>query len=493
MTDKTISQLDRTTVANPSDLVPIVQSGTTKAIQVSNLIGSTITSIAALKAISVTELSNNEEVYVLGYYTPGDGGGGPFYWNSTSTATDNGGSVIQVTGVATGRWVRLTTVYTPEMFGAKADGSTDDTTAVQALITFAENFGVVGTAVDFTQGKKYKCSFSLTSPNSTNPSTAATGMQIRGNKCTLIGRAADNNIIKVNPPASPLSYCNGLDISGFDLDMTAMANAASTAGILWQRSYGSKLHDIHVIGEPASGFGLDIEHNCYTSLFENINCTNIKVQGNTPVDATSTLTFLNCNLFRYTMDAVFSINVIGGAMESNSLTRFVLNNVDHLTVLGCDLAGSATVFDCTSGNVTSLWEANNVGGGGANWVTGVAAGSYFGSRSKYNRANLYGSDVLALPGVGPNVIWTFYGESTGGGFTQSDALIQVSGGDGSNGYTDLLLVAGSTVKTVSSNTTYGAPPTRTYAITGSNTLTLTLGSYLAQNTKVTVISAGSGV
>jgi len=51
--------------------------------------------------------SNIGRVDILGYYTKGDGGGGTFYWDSTSTEADNGGTIIQATGITAGRWKRV--------------------------------------------------------------------------------------------------------------------------------------------------------------------------------------------------------------------------------------------------------------------------------------------------------------------------------------------------------------------------------------------------
>lgn len=71
-------------------------------------------------------------VSVLGYYLSGDNGGGDFYWDNSSTELDNGGTIIQVTGVSIGRWKR---VYSNQLnarwFGAKGDGVTNDTSAIQ--------------------------------------------------------------------------------------------------------------------------------------------------------------------------------------------------------------------------------------------------------------------------------------------------------------------------------------------------------------------------
>lgn len=61
----------------------------------------TVATIAALRARAL-----GGTVQVLGYSSAGDGGGGIFVWNALSTATDDGGTVIQPTGVPTGRWLR---------------------------------------------------------------------------------------------------------------------------------------------------------------------------------------------------------------------------------------------------------------------------------------------------------------------------------------------------------------------------------------------------
>src|ERR1041385_651215 len=57
--------------------------------------------------IAFTTAGPNQAVELLGYYTRGDGGGGQFYWDATSTDDADGGSIIQATGVSTGRFIRL--------------------------------------------------------------------------------------------------------------------------------------------------------------------------------------------------------------------------------------------------------------------------------------------------------------------------------------------------------------------------------------------------
>ena len=50
---------------------------------------------------------SQQTIYLVGLASVGDGGQGLFYFNATSTATDDGGiSVIQPSGLLVGRWLR---------------------------------------------------------------------------------------------------------------------------------------------------------------------------------------------------------------------------------------------------------------------------------------------------------------------------------------------------------------------------------------------------
>ena len=74
-----------------------------------------------------------------GYYNAGDGGGNRFYWDGTSSAVDNGGTVIKPTFVSgAGRWLatnpELTTL---KQWGCVGDGTdTDDSTKINEYLTY---------------------------------------------------------------------------------------------------------------------------------------------------------------------------------------------------------------------------------------------------------------------------------------------------------------------------------------------------------------------
>ena len=65
----------------------------------------TVVSIAALRGFTAY---SNMVCIVQGSVSPNDGGQGTYYYNSASTATDNGTTIIVPTGSTQGAWIRLT-------------------------------------------------------------------------------------------------------------------------------------------------------------------------------------------------------------------------------------------------------------------------------------------------------------------------------------------------------------------------------------------------
>ena len=91
-----------------------------------------VNNIAALRALLKTGSPN---AFALGYYTKGDGGGGEFYYDSQdTTSADNGGTIIVANDG--GRWKLLIGgSISVRQFGAKGDGTTNDSTCIQAALS----------------------------------------------------------------------------------------------------------------------------------------------------------------------------------------------------------------------------------------------------------------------------------------------------------------------------------------------------------------------
>lgn len=139
--------------------------------------------IADLRANSKAFTSGRVEVQ--GYHSAGDGAGGSFSLDpSDTTSADNGGTII--VDAAGRRWKRATdNVVTPEMFGAKRDGVTDDTAAIQAAYDAAPG------SVQLMAGT-YGITDTITCSHK-----------------TLIGSAQSTTALKALAPMGPMLRCIG--------------------------------------------------------------------------------------------------------------------------------------------------------------------------------------------------------------------------------------------------------------------------------------------
>lgn len=94
-----------------------------------------VADVATLKTITGV---SGQIATTSGYYAANDGGGNTYTWNASSTATQDNGSIIQVTSVSTGRWISVEqTEVLVKRWGAKGDGSVDDTTPLTAALAYA--------------------------------------------------------------------------------------------------------------------------------------------------------------------------------------------------------------------------------------------------------------------------------------------------------------------------------------------------------------------
>ena len=95
-----------------------------------------VPSIRDLRALPPRE--DGATVIVLGYHHPGDLGGGTFYWNRNSAASDDAAYTMASDRQSSGRWIRVPEPFVNvRAFGARGDGVSDDTGPLQKAIDYA--------------------------------------------------------------------------------------------------------------------------------------------------------------------------------------------------------------------------------------------------------------------------------------------------------------------------------------------------------------------
>ena len=195
-------------------------------------------------------------VILQGTNVPNDGGQGNFYWDYTSTATDNNSTVIRPYGVIYGAWIRAvvsgsvigdvsnaTAVATGSTasrtlanrfadalnvkdFGAVGNGITDDTAAIQAADTQARSKGV---ALYFP-GATYAVSQLIVYSNSTwygdGRNNTIIKQIIGSNKDLIYGYNSDANW----GSSSPSSFVVGWTIKSMTFDGNWNTGSGNTSG-----------------------------------------------------------------------------------------------------------------------------------------------------------------------------------------------------------------------------------------------------------------------
>lgn len=91
---------------------------------------------------------SNMTVATVGQATPGDGLGQLYYWNATSTSSDNGVTIIQPTGVLVGRWLSTGLVPISPAMQPVVQASTTSAALVDLGISAAMQPSLAGTVAN---------------------------------------------------------------------------------------------------------------------------------------------------------------------------------------------------------------------------------------------------------------------------------------------------------------------------------------------------------
>lgn len=273
-------------------------------------------------------------IEVLGYYTKGDGGGGTFYWDSTSTESDNGGTIIQATGITTGRWKRVYNgAVNVKWFGAKGDWNgttgTDDTVAIQNALTYV---GENKLTLDLLGGRYKTTSMLYTS---------------YGWNCKIVGGAVGSDAVIIAHHSDHI-FKYGFTIEIYGVVFTRHSSYIATAK-------ANAKNGIH--SDNTAGANDGATYTRLINVASNGSYTGIRMHG-------THQTMYNCNASQNSVGLqLYGANhtLLHCSAEENSLSGFILSGNGN-RLIGCYADNNCSLLNADYGAVTIDGAYNTIEG-----------------------------------------------------------------------------------------------------------------------------------
>lgn len=297
-----------------------------------------MTSIEELRAADVNNYADGESVWVSGYYSPNDGGGGIYIYDADSSASDDGGSVIAPNS-GIGRFVAtFCGAINVKRFGAVGDNITDDTVAIIAALAYIKNSGggvlytpkgiyVISAGLTITQsytiirgdGNRNTAIRPVNSMTSGSVITLGVGSVVK--ECKIIDlqivtnlEAADNTMIGLNLALAQHSVIDRVEV--FRLNKAVRVDYDTNAFrdcVVWYAGTG---YEVTSGGNAINISGGKIE-NCTTGA-SFVGCTSIRVIG-TVIQSNTTGMSIGAAAVDVSIDAYFENNTLAASINGGSV------------------------------------------------------------------------------------------------------------------------------------------------------------------------------
>ncbi len=322
---------------------------------VGNLVGKTIPTVAALKAISVSGLSTGYLVNLQNNATANDGGGGPFYYSSVSAVADNGGTVIAPT-VGTGRWLRI---YSPAVinsswFGGDLSACYTALPSAGGVIQLGDNVAITtATTISVAAGKAV--TLDLNNYTITFTHTSGSGLKftsIFGDRTSPV--VIKNGTLKYAGASTGVTGLEMLFSLYAELSNLRVLNFSTTGsvGVHWDWVEDSSANSVE-FNNNATGLELyrNTNQNAFSSVWFQSNVMALRIYSTSDVN-----TFTSCIFQQNTGIHTVSLEALAGEYQTlNNFTNcwFEANGDGSINARDVYISAAAT-----GSNVSNIFQSN---------------------------------------------------------------------------------------------------------------------------------------
>lgn len=284
----------------------------------------------------------SKTAYITGYLVSAAPSGiaGEFTRDDNDTTTaDNAGTVIVASNGK--RWKRIFDgPIDVKWFGATGDGSTDDTTAIQAAIN-------TGNSIYIPPGT-YKTTSTLNLITVANHGQKITGagplaLAGTGTNCTIIQpTAAVSTIFRLD--GTPFSsWVQHVTIEDMTLDMANMTDNSSNYGVLQQQAWGCTYSNVRCINDGTNKRGFKFETGAYTTTVHQCTARIVDLVGASIADAVTTIQFYGCDLQHARLRGAVAIDFFGCTWQG-ALAKLDVDTIRDVNVFGGDMEGTGNII-----------------------------------------------------------------------------------------------------------------------------------------------------
>lgn len=228
-------------------------------------------------------------------------------------------------------------------FGAVGNGVADDTAAIQAAISAAAR-------VYFPAGT-YKTSSTIIASFAKKQSPILYG---DGPSATVI--VPTNAVTIAVQIGETGNFTTNFAVRDIGINMTNMVDAVTSYGLAFNSAFWGGVVNVRVTNDGTSKRAILFGGSCYVTSFKDCIGRIFAVAGSNSVSRSTTVVMDNCEFSQvYLRNAEF-INVVNSHIgpTGSTITKFDCDTVRYLTVQGCDIEGTGTVFalgaDCEKFN-----------------------------------------------------------------------------------------------------------------------------------------------